>query len=91
MVDLTKLLAAVDEWAKSEFPDAYLKQHANRESYRYAGVTSIYRFWKSADEMIAEMAIQYKIDPEGDETERIILQLDNDYKVIGFDLTKIEH
>jgi hypothetical protein len=91
MVDLTKLLAAIDEWAKTGFPDAYLRQHANRESYRYAGVTSIFRFWKSADEIMVEAAIQYAIDPEGEETERITLQLDNDYKVIGFDLTKIEH
>jgi hypothetical protein len=40
---------------------------------------------------MVEAAIQYAIDPEGEETERITLQLDNDYKVIGFDLTKIEH
>jgi hypothetical protein len=91
MVDLTRLLAAIDEWAKTEFPNAYLKQHASRESYRYTGVTAIYRFWKSADGIMVEAAIQFEIDPEGEETERISLQLDNDYKVIGFDLTKIEH
>jgi hypothetical protein len=91
MVDLTRLFAAIDEWAKTEFPDAYLRQHANRESYRYTRVTSIYSFWKSADEISVEAAIQYEIDPEGEETERVTLQLDNDYKVIGFDLTKIEH
>jgi hypothetical protein len=91
MVDLTRLFAAIDEWARTEFPDAYLKRPASRESYRYAGVTSVYRFWKSADEITVEAAIQFEMDPEGEETERITLQLDNDYKVIGFDLTKIEH
>jgi hypothetical protein len=91
MIGLKRLFAAIDEWAKTDFPVAYLKQHANRESYRYTGVTSIYRFWKSADEMMVEAAIQYEIDPEGEETERVTLQLDNNYKVIGFDLTKIEH
>ncbi len=85
------MVAVIDEWAKTEFPDAYFRQHANRESYRYAGIASVYRFWKTADGIIVEAAIQYEIDPEGEETERISLQLDNDYKVIGFDLTEIEH
>ena len=91
MVDIKRLFAAIDEWAKTEFPEAYFKQHVSRESYRYTGVSSIYRFWKSADEIAVEAAIHFEIDPEGGETERITLQLDNDYKVIGFDLTKIEH
>ena len=91
MVDLKRLTAAIDEWAKTEFPDAYLKQHASRESYRYKGIFAIYRIWKSADETVIEASIQFGIDPEGEETERVTLQLDNDYKVIGFDLTKIEH
>jgi hypothetical protein len=91
MVDLKRLFAAIDDWAKTEFPDAYLKRHASRESYRYKGIFSVYRLWKSADETVVEASIQFGIDPEGEETERITLQLDNDYKVIGFDLTKIEH
>lgn len=91
MVDLKRLFAVIDEWAKTEFPDAYLKQHVSRESYQYKGVISVYRFWKSADGIIVEASIQFGIEPEGDETERITLQLDSDYKVIGFDLTEIEH
>jgi hypothetical protein len=91
MADLKRIFAVIDEWAKTEFPDAYFKKHLNRESYRYTEVASIYRFWKSADGKTVEAAIRFGIDPEGEETERITLQLDNDYKVIGFDLTKIEH
>lgn len=91
MVDLKRLFATIDEWAKTEFPDAYLNEHVNRDTYQYEGVIAIYRFWKSADDIVVEAAIKYTIDPEGGETERISLQLDNDYKVIGFDLTKLEH
>jgi hypothetical protein len=91
MVDIKRLTAVIDEWAKTEFLDAYFKQHANRESYRFTGVTSIYRYWKSADGLTVEAAIQYEISPEGANTERVALQLDDDYKVVGFDLTEIEH
>jgi hypothetical protein len=91
LVDLERLFAVIDEWAKTVFPNAYLKEHVSRASYQYKGVISIYRFWKSADETVVEVSIHFGIDPEGEETERVTLQLDNDYKVIGFDLTKIEH
>lgn len=91
LVDLKKLIAAIEEWAKTEFPDAYLKQHGGREGYKFEEVVAIDRFWMSEGAIEVEATIQYGIEPEGNETDRINLQLDGDYKVIGFDLTKVEH
>ena len=91
MVDLKRLVAAIEEWAKTEFPDAYLRQHVGRESYKFDGVVAIDRFWMSEGQIVAEATIKYGMAPEGDETERVALQLDGDYRIIGFDLTEVEH
>ena len=87
MTEILKVIRAIEEWGRTEFPKAYLKQHVRKKDFEFAGVLDVSMAWKDGDLMIVKASIQFSIG-EGAEIGHIMLQLDENYNVVGFDATK---